>query len=483
MPSLPRKNTLDYNPDSLINASKKMSVIALENMKNPTLDPDQATLSTLDATKRLSSTIDTLDYLAGLFHSAVLRIQNLVAPVVGAGRKVGGGKGDKKKRAEPVSGIDAVVSPNKNKRNDTSSSSGSSSVYSLSDWSDIGRGDVVAQYQRRLQAVKDQQGRFSDRFREIGDQNPQARNVSGSSSSSGSLYPPSSVSSGSSSSKPPRGSSSRFVYDPMNDVSVSALGDDTTLTGYAYNRGRDFDSDAGSSDIGVDTEGYDNKSWVASLFYLIQLTRKMDILIVSKIKPTTNSLTQAQIVKLGDIYKLVKTSYDDITDPFTRRRGKTTDPYTRVERNVDEGRAYGMTNIEEHLIRENEYGDEIINTFNSERKKLLLDITVVVNSWKQNSPTGQQAEMAEDLTKDYEMTADRNRQLYVDTDVPNPQGGGGGDQDQVGVEGAGRRRYKKTGRSYLLGAGNNFYNEKIDNSRDIPCLLSSIRNCPTKYLL
>ena len=246
--------------------------------------------------------------------------------------------------------------------------------------------------------------------------------------------------------------------------------------------GRDFESDAGGSDPrSVDVGEYDNTSWVASIFYLIQLTRKMDILVVSKIKPATNSLTQSQVDKLNDIYRLVKTSYDDITDPFTRRRGKSTDPYTRVERNIDEWRAYGMTNVDEEYVRLNEYGDEILSTFNSERKKLLLDITVVVNSWKQNSATGQQNEMAEDLTRDYENTAGRNKQLYIDTDAPNPQGGGGGDQDQVG---AGRRRSsKKNGRSYLLGAGNNFYNEKIDDSRDIPCLLSSIKNCPTKYLL
>jgi hypothetical protein len=323
--------------------------------------------------------------------------------------------------------------------------------------------------------LRDSRSRFSNRF-QLGDQNPQARNIPSSvgSVSSGSLYPPSSASSSSKGS-----ASTRFVYDPMNDVSVSALGDDTTLTGYAYNKGRDFDSDSGSGgqDVG---EGYDNTSWIASIFYLIQLTRRMDILVVSKIKPATSSLTQAQITKLNDIYKLVKTSYDDIVDPLTRRRGQATDPYTRVQRNIDERRAYGMTNIEEHLIRQNEYGDEIINTFNSERKKLLLDITVVVNSWKQNSATGQQTEMAEDLTKDYEATAGRNRQLYVDTDVPHPQGGGEADQDQVG---AGRRRYKKTGRTTLLGAGNNFYGEKIDDSSDVPRLLYSIKNCPTKYLL
>jgi hypothetical protein len=71
----------------------------------------------------------------------------------------------------------------------------------------------------------------------------------------------------------------------------------------------------------------------------------------------------------------------------------------------------------------------------------------------------------------------------VATDAPNPQGSGGVDYDQVGVEGAGRRRSKKNGRSYLLGAGNNFYGEKIDDSSDVPRLLYSIKNCPTKYLL
>lgn len=447
MPSLPRKNTLDYNPDSMVNASKKIRTIALENMKNPVLDPDQATLSTIDATRRLGDSIDTLDYLAGLFHSAVLKIQNLTAPAVGSGRKVGGKKGDKKEKGEPVSGVDAVISPYKG--SDTSSSSGSSSVYSLSD--DGG-------YNRRLQAIKDQRDRFSNRFIEIGDQNPQARSVSSSSVSSESIYPASSRSSN------------------MGDDRISSLGN-TTLTGYAYNQERDIDNDS----VFVGGE-YDNTSWVASIFYLIQLTRKMDILVVSKIKPNSNSLSQAQITKLGDIYKLVKTSYDDITDPFTRRRGKSTDPYSRVERNINEKRAYGMTKIEEEFIRQNEYGDEIINTFNSERKKLLLDITVVVNSWKQNSATGQQTEMAEDLTKDYETTAGRNKQLYIATDTPNPQAGGG--DDDYNPVGAGRMsRSKKSGRLHLLGAGNNFYGEKIDNSNDIPCLLSSIKNCPTKYLL
>ena len=422
MPSLPRKNTLDYNPDSMVNASKKIRTIALENMKNPTLDPDQATLSSLDATRRLGDSIDTLDYLAGLFHSAVLKIQNLTAPAVGSGRKVGGGP--KKKIPTSVGSSDYGSIESSSSYAPSSSASSASSA-----------GEVEG-YNTRLQAMKDQRNRFTERFVEIGSQNSQARGI------------PTSVGS-----------------------------DDET----------EYPSSAGDSIDG--REQYDDKSWIASIFYLIQLTRKMDILVVSKIKPTTNSLSQSQITKLGDIYKLVKTSYGDITDPFTRRRGNAIDPYTRVERNVDEDRAWGDTNLEKYFIRQkefgkggNEYGDEIINTFNSERKKLLLDITVVVNSWKQNSATGQQTEMAEDLTKDYETTARRNKQLYIDSDIPNSQSGGGSDDyDPVG---AGRStRLKKSGRLHLLGAGNNFYGEKIDNSNDIPCLLSSIKNCPTKYLL
>jgi hypothetical protein len=99
MPLLPRKNTLDYNPDSTINASKKIRAIALERMKNPTEDPDQATLSTLDAQKSLGSNIDRLLEMASSFHTLILRIQNLLSPTGAVrrrgGRMIGGaGEGD-----------------------------------------------------------------------------------------------------------------------------------------------------------------------------------------------------------------------------------------------------------------------------------------------------------------------------------------------------------------------------------------------------
>ena len=406
MPSLPKKNTLDYNPNSIINASKKLSVISLENMKNPVLDPDQATLSTLDATKKLDDSINSLDYVAGLFHSGIIKVQNLLAPVVsGRGRKLQGG-GPKKK--QPV----------------------------ILDIVDDDSDDEVKGYNKRLETIKNQKNRFTNKFSEIGNQNPQA--ISSSSGLDLSQF----------SSKMPPNS----PIDSDDEASVKK----SVNNSHIYEQSGDFDSDNGIVNI-----EYDNKSWVASILYLIQLLRKMDMIMVSKIKPALNSLTQPQISKIGDIYELVNTSYDNITNPF-RRRGEELDPYTKVKRNVDIKKTYGMTYTEAYVIKQNEYGDEIINTFNNERKKLLLDITVVVNSWKQNSPNGSQTEFGEKITKDYETTANINRQLYNSDNM---------------LDGSGRQH------SIRMGCGRNFFGEKINNSRDIPCLLSSIKNCPTKYLL
>jgi hypothetical protein len=97
MPLLPKNNTLDYNPDATISASKKIKTIALERMKNPLEDPDQATLSTLDNQKNISSNFDRLLEMAGSFHNIVLRIQNILAPTAPTGRYYRRGRGRGKK--------------------------------------------------------------------------------------------------------------------------------------------------------------------------------------------------------------------------------------------------------------------------------------------------------------------------------------------------------------------------------------------------
>ena len=58
MPLLPRKNNLDYQPDNIIQASKKLTTIALENMKNPLIDPDQPALNALTQAKNLDESMN-----------------------------------------------------------------------------------------------------------------------------------------------------------------------------------------------------------------------------------------------------------------------------------------------------------------------------------------------------------------------------------------------------------------------------------------
>jgi hypothetical protein len=249
--------------------------------------------------------------------------------------------------------------------------------------------------------------------------------------------------------------------------------------------------------------GVDDRSWTSMIFYLIQLLRQMDILVNSSLKPNIASLSQAQGTRLTEIYEMINSSYDELIAPLQRRtkifsKGPSTkigkDPFSKVKRfqtdipYVMASVGTALTNVDEDIIRENEYGDEILNTFNTERRKLLLDLTVVINSWKQNSPTGQATELTEELEEQFVNIAKQNELLYKDAagldtvaEGVAPQNVTEEDADKTG---SGRRRkMKKTGSSTLVGCGRNFYGEKINDSRDIPTIRISYRDCPTKYLL
>ena len=97
MPSLPKKNTLDYNPDSVFNASKFIKTIAMENMKNPTFDPDMKTLSTMDTEKSVDDNLDLLEQMYLDINATVNRLQQALVIRIrqpkslrGNGRMVGG---------------------------------------------------------------------------------------------------------------------------------------------------------------------------------------------------------------------------------------------------------------------------------------------------------------------------------------------------------------------------------------------------------
>jgi hypothetical protein len=497
MPLLPRKNSLDYNPDATISASKKLKTIALERMKNPTEDPDFATLSTLNSQRNLGDSFDRLESLAGKYHSLVLRLGNLLTvderrireqrdsmlgnENLGAGRKKGGAKGDP-----------------------SSSSSSASSLSTNSLFRPFYGSDIsVAEYNRRL--AEDRR-----RFRPFYEDD--TRNSSATSASS--IYP---------------------YDDPselyIDDDDLSSVSRSTRVRSeepdYNPNYGKSFARKMPKKIAEVAGANFNSL-----IFPLIQLTREMTMILNSRIKPKISSLTSAQIQKLNTIYLMVRSSYNDVIFP-SGRRARLKEPFTGVINvNVvgipDERKR--QDDFEEAVIENNQFGDEILGTWNEERKNLLLTLTIVVNSWKQNTPTGQQTEFAGDITASYQNTAKRlgkkaelveameemphweyeNLQdlesvgregdylayQYQDAesvDDPSVYSGIPGlrqydDEGKIIPFGAGRKprgrpRKKDTMTMTMVGNGRNFYGEPINNSRDLPTIWRNYRDCPTKYLL
>lgn len=376
MPLLPKGNSLDYNPNSIINASKKIRTIALERLKNPVEDPDQTTLSNVRTAGDLRLVFEKLEEMAGTFSSVMLRVQNLEASELlslrkGRGRKLKGG-------ADP---------------------------------------------------------RFTD-FHDDDDRNTFATPAPD--------------------------------YRDPEDINF----DDREPPATAYQTPRRATEPSKSYQVGRD--------WTSMIFYLIQIMRRMDMLINSAIKPNVASLTVPQVERLTAFYKMIDEAYDDVITPLSRRTAgmkSAIDPVTGVRRTQSQlprvasiVSEFGLTEIDTNIIAQNEYGDEILNTFNTERKKLLLDLNVVINAWRQNTPTGQQMEVTEDIEREFTENAIKNDELY---------------KDALGQRGSGRkpRNIKDTMTVTMVGSGRNFYGEKINNSRDIPTIWGRNKDCPTKYLL
>ena len=621
MPQLPEKNTLDYNPDSTIYASKKLATIALERMKNPLEDPDQATLSALDAERRLTDSMGKLTDLAGVFHSVVLRIQNMLASKTEAKR--GGSNGDTPKKpkrhkrgatqvieeeddgsivfirkkedgstvivgkerppqpppppprkveAKPPSLIppppsslppppflakwgpgrvdeqgrhrikkpkdvpklgrhkvvldelNEVLSPRSGKTPKTPGTIESSRLQELLGLiasqpdEDTVYSSPAGSTARSLPAVETvysspagstvapsewtmRQNRLlndADSFREFypgNDDVPEAvrqRRLMSDADSFREFYPEDNMNSEAISQH--RGK--HVGFDDMSEISDGTFGDDpsqsmmpSAMSGAKYD---------------------DPRNWASLIFYLITVTRRMNMVATSSIRPAMTKLTQAQVKDLMNIFLMVKNSAKDVTDPFTRRKVnpvtgakandepltvKYIDPFTGVVRNrtnMDEhyGRG-GWAEARTRLMELNQYGDEIMNTFMTARNELMLTLTVIINSWKQNTPTGQQTEMSGNMERDFQREAMRNKVIYEGHAQRVFQDKLDALQDEAqsegNMEGAGRRRgsrqKKDTRTQTMIGCGRNFYGEKINDSRDIPTIWQQYRNCPTKYLL
>ena len=427
MPLLPRKNSLDYNPDATIAASKKLTSIALERMKNPLEDPDFATASTLAASKNLSENFDRLLDLANRYSSLVSRLSNLL----------GVGIRQRQMRREMAGGVREDYNPRYDDYSAMYSSSASSSSATPRPRGRAPQPIDQNEYQRRLQADR-------GRFRQFYDEDSRNSTATPASSRFGDrIYP----------------------YDDPSEPSFPDDDDNSSIPTQRSFRARLIDDDP---DVVGEKVGANFNSLVHPL---IQVTREMNLFLNSKIKPAMGQLTSAQIDKMNQIYLMVRTSYNDAIFPITK-----------VERKQGRLLRQAEDDIENAIISNNQFGDEILSVWNEERKSLLLNLTIIINSWKQNTPSGQQAQFGDEITRDFQNTASRlgNKaeminQGYGAVDIPEPQG--------AGRKVRGRPRKKDTMTMTLIGSGRNFYGEKINDSRDIPTIWRSYRDCPTKYLL
>lgn len=457
MPQLPKRNSIDFNPDSTIFASKKLSAIILENLKNPLQDPDTSTLSTLSAQKSLDETFDKLEEMAGNYSSLVLRLGSFLGKAQGKVRQdvdIQMGQGRKKRGLKLKGGVLTEAE-----------------LKAMDD--EIGLPGFYSNLQ-------DDQQRFRENYR---DDN---RN---------------------STATPNRQRSSR-KFDDEADIDDDAEGQLPTGRSFAPPRmdlGDDDGGDGGDDPrIGEALEGFVGEQVGANfnslIFPIIQLVRRMNILVNSRIRPAISALSTSQVSRLTDIYQMIRTSYNDAIFPDTRRARKGKDPFTktkmpitRPDPRVLNPRFIGRreSDLEEAIIDQNQFGDEILSVWNTERQALLLNLTIVINSWKQNTPTGQQTEFNTDVNRSFQTTATRlgKKAELVEAQGQQPYEGFDYDRDAADLEsvsGAGRKRGrpKKTGAMTLIGNGRNFYGEEINKSRDLPTIFSgSMRNCPTKYLL
>jgi hypothetical protein len=426
MPLLPTRNNLDYNPNSIVNASKTIKSIALENMKNPVFDPDMKTLSSMDAERNLKGNLDLLGKMLLDTENDLLRLTQFsgtsiatgFAELMGSGMMRGGATD-----ADGDMGIGALFTqpprprgrpkgsknkaPRQPKLTAFNLSQGQQTIpaffsqMSSNRTPSVSSGSTVTQ--RRLERQR-QQGRFQPTLTAI-PTNPQAVPFGDPDDS-----------------------------DPDDDA--SSLPSSASSLASRTNRSRRRSgsvSAAPNFGINVNSLPYILTSLIITLNSKIQ---KMDFFLNSKIKPAYRKLDASQQAFLA---KFLQTIYG---------------LYNKTFREVGSGSYITdySNNLEQFINNEVEAGDNLLATLKRNIDKLILDTTIVLNASRQLRSDGDTSVNTE-LADNYALKL-------------------------AGFAGAGRKP-----RGKMMGCGRNFYGETINHSRDIPTIRRSYQECATKYLL
>lgn len=435
MPLLPKKNTLDYAPDSIISASKRLSTVQSSQMRdanevNATIRPikrDNDVKTTMNRfTDKIGEVADLFNHIRSIAGTTATRdlanyTERIVAREMGAGRRhlqrLYGGADPSEEGLSAMASLfnepepteedleEIVPAPRRRRGRPPKAKSTERDIRSFFERIASGEDEGA-----RHPAPED----FADRAEARGAIRSSARtedledvinDADGIGEEEDSYY----------TGDPSEAPLDDEMTDPTADETISAFSEDTDRTGF----------EEPETAKAITVRQPTSQMIVQDLLKITKLLRQANT-DIEHLRDFKQYLSEANIEELKMAYNVLVKKYAFFIAP--------------VE---------GFDFIS-YLSSEIEFGENIIKSMNDERQKLMMDILTLVNSYNANEAV----------------------RPNFDPDVLiQPVKGV---LDTYGTENVLARS---------VGAGRNFYGSYINDARDIPSIYGARRSCPTKYLL
>ena len=385
MPILPRKNNLDYQPDNIIQASKRLTTIALSNMKNPLTDPDEPALNALSNQKSLNGSMnefsklllqlqtsfirakqegarlvsifegrvrrEDINQMMGQFSERQQQTENFLDELQNIARMRGEGRTKGAKDKVPRKSKKKILKIENGNPNIQdffrNRSYGTTEINSIRSAEPVGRYGTLplSDYSNRMIS----NGAVADA--EVEDVDDEMSDLDMSSIvSSRRGFPNGDDDSSSSSSSNGRGGFPDGGWDDGD-------GDDTNSSHYPI-----------PPDILDFNDENPEKTLSNLLLDITKQIRYMDLLLISNIKPMVQQLTSQQLSTLSSAYSTLTSIWNDFQ---TIEIGNTT------------------LRIVDYMKDVVQFGSQIFRILEEELNKLKIDLLIVVNSYKQNEAVQQ----------------------------------------------------------------------------------------------
>ena len=402
MPQLPNRNTLDYTPDSIISASKRISIVQSSQMKDanetsaslrPVKDSNETKAEVAKFTEIISTIADTFNDLRRLTidkgNQGLSELANEeLDREEGAGRQL-------------VSRLYGGM-PTKTKQTATKGSA------------------TITDYFQKVSNRSDPRRPSVPEFHERAESRGQSRS-----------------------------SAREHDFDELYDAEG---GDDDPNPEDDDDDDEDdeSDDDTGLSEISRDESSMSGERQfiqpapatlsikdqiVARLIRATKLMREADMS-VGRLKDASRYLTDADIEELKMAYNILIKKWEALQYPFSG-----------VREGIPYSGGYDFFELISQLV---DFSANILKVLNDERKKLMMDILIVVNSYNANeslNPSFDPATLVQPVKNVLDDYGTENRIASV------------------------------------IGSGRNFFGKKINEARDIPNIYGRHQACPTKYLL